>query len=565
MDLITKQNSLDEIRNLSIQKPDLVEEPQGGVGLLSLLVQAGEMLPPWWSKSRDRELRRFILKSDYLKGTIYSMIAKMTTIDFTVEARDKTITRHVEQARERTDNLVNATEFYRGWNVGFGKFLLDLYTQDNGAFFEVIGGGRPDGPIIGWPMGLAHLDSYRCQRTSNPEFPVVYEDTGGKRYKLHYTRVIEFASMPSADVDMNSVGICATSRCVDVAQSLYDIMVYESEKMGSRPPRILLAGSYISTAQINEAFRMANQTMSERGLTRFAQIVAIGRQSGEIKLEKIDLTGVPDGFDKDNSIKLGMAAIALAWGIDYREIWPATVTGATKSDATVQHEKAKGKGPGEIIQMIERLFNQKYLPPHLRMRFDFQDDASDAMQATVRKTRSDAYKQNLDAGAVTVRVVREQMLESGDITQAQFEQLELQDGRLEDGSNVLDLFLFKDDGMSELLKLPVDDPLDVKSNDAEAMVKKIDSQIEVVSAVNININRENIKRQARQAYAALTKLKELYENEIRGEIPVRQENPINGQGVSEGVNQGSGRRTQTTPEGLYRHSENVVGGPQTKV
>ena len=60
--------------------------------------------------------------------------------------------------------------------------------------------------------------------------------------------------------------------------------------------------------------------------------------------------------------------------IDARELWPATASGATKADALLSHMKSRGKGPGQIIRVVEDMFEQKYLPSVLKFEFDYQDD-----------------------------------------------------------------------------------------------------------------------------------------------------------------------------------------------
>ena len=118
------------------------------------------------------------------------MQSKMTAIPCKVVARDPSIREHVIQAEQITRWLLGASEFGEGWPIFFGKFVEDLLTQDNGAFAEIIGPGRPTGPMTGMPVGVAHLDSARCQRTGDQEFPILYHDRSGKIYKLHYTRVM---------------------------------------------------------------------------------------------------------------------------------------------------------------------------------------------------------------------------------------------------------------------------------------------------------------------------------------------------------------------------------------
>ena len=68
---------------------------------------------------------------------------------------------------------------------------------------EIIGPGRPSGPIEGAPITVAHLDAARCQRTGNVEYPIIYHDINEQMYKLHYTRVIDVAQMTSPEAEMS--------------------------------------------------------------------------------------------------------------------------------------------------------------------------------------------------------------------------------------------------------------------------------------------------------------------------------------------------------------------------
>ena len=487
------------------------DEPQvNSLGVLGWLIETGGTIPPWWSIRRDAELRRITLKSDHLMGAVYAMISKIVTIPFEVIPRDKTISRHSAQAEERTHCLLEDSEYLKGWNVLLTKFLLDHYTQDNGGFMQIVGGGAPDGPIIGWPFGLVHMDAARMQRTNSPEYPCIYTDAHGQRYKVHYTRVIEMSSLPSANILMNGVGYCAISRCINVAQNLIDIATYEQEKLGSRPARTMLVGEYISTADIRKAFELAGDSADQARLTRFARTVAVGNPTAATKINRIDLASVPDGFNKDESTELGICAIALAFGVDMREFWPATTTGATKSDAEMQHQKAKGKW-GEILQRLQRVINQKFLPPQLEFRFDYHTEEDNQVHAQVEYNLAQSAEMNLGDGALTTRIVREKWLDSGNLTDAQFEYLELQDGRLADGTDVLALFTSADPDIQALLKLPLANPTRIADNDPAQALTAIDAQLETVVGININTVRDVVKQETRQAVAALTKLRSQYD------------------------------------------------------
>jgi len=189
---------------------------QGG-NIFGYLVKSGELIPPWWSRRRDKELERFTINSDQMKSSIYKVTTKLQSIRPIVEPRDTSIKAHRKQAEHYQSSLIELSDMGGGYNQFLSKYLWDYFTKDNGAFAEVIGDGATDGPIQGPALGLNSLDSTRCQRTSNPEFPVIYTDTDGNKYKLHYTRVIFTASQPSTRAEMYGVGLCWVSRAINIA------------------------------------------------------------------------------------------------------------------------------------------------------------------------------------------------------------------------------------------------------------------------------------------------------------------------------------------------------------
>ena len=507
-------------RDLSIQDRATRDDEVGvgGPSIFYSLVKSGEIMPPWWSKARDKELRDFWKRSGHLSGTLFVISGKIATMNFSVKPRDRSITSQVSMAKEAEYLIQNTPEWGQGWEVFITKWLSDLLASDNGAFAEIIGAGRPDGPRTGKPVSLAHLDSYMCTRTSDPEYPVIYQDVDGKRYKLHYTRVLHASLLPSSDVRMNGVGFCPTSSAIDITQNLIDITRFKQEKMGSRPPRILLVGRKgISAQEILKAFAATELADDSRGLSTYRRMVAIAppKGRGEIDIDMIDLASVPDGFNEEQATTLGMFAIALAFGVDARELWPATVSGATKADAMIQHLKARGRGPGQIMQIVERQINQKFLPPSLEFHFDLQDDEQDMLQAEVRDKRSIRHERDLKSGSSSIRVTREIMLDDGDISEAQFEQMELDDGRLKDGSSVLSLFFATDPDIQSLLSLSVDNPLDFSDNvreRLEGVVAEISkAEVKALEAL-ATAGWSNKKSKARQALAALSELRKRWES-----------------------------------------------------
>lgn len=500
----------------SVQRTGITRS-DSGIPVLLLMGRASELISPWWSRARDVELRNFWKKVDPLAGAIYTLITKMITVPVTILARDLSIRKHVELAEQYTEMLRYGAQFGKGWRTFFSKFLEDYIGQDNGAFAEVIGFGDKEGPISGAAISLAHLDSSRCQRTGNPEFPVIYYDFDSKPHRLHYTRVIFESQMPSSMESMHDVGFCAVSRAINAAQNLLDISVYKQEKLGSRPKRqFILTRGGLDPEDLQSAIAMADTAMNAQGLSRFSKSIALGdRNLPDADMKSVDLSSLPDGFDERESTALGMAIISLALGMDARELFPSVEPGATKADAIIMHMKQRGKGPGQIIDMAESFLDQKFLPPFLKAVFDYQDDAQDRQVAEIHSVRAQSRERNLKNGTTTVRVERENMMETGELSREQFEELELSDGRLPDGVSVRVLFHTADAEINAMLGT---------DENADFTERKI-AIMEIIS----RSNDSRIIRKARRALAAIEDIEDERDEQEREQQKLDQQSAMAGQ------------------------------------
>jgi hypothetical protein len=313
---------------------------------------------------------------------------------------------------------------------------------------------------------------------------------------------------------MHDVGLCSVSKCVNIAQSLLDILVYNQEKLGSRPTRnLMVASGGLDADDIKHAFALANEAMDNAALSRFSKSVVIGDASApEGKLEMHDLASLPDGFSYETSMSLGMAAIALAFGVDARELWPMMGTGATRADALIQHIKAQTKGIGHLLQIAESAIFSKILPTSLEAFFDYTDDAQDRQAAEIKMVRSERHKVDLvDSEVLDTRTVREQMLWDDDITQAQFEALELDEGRLDDGTPVLQVFY--DPEYRSMLRMGIPDPLDMGANTKDLILPILDEkEKDLIKRLGKDKNPKE-RRQLMTALAAVKALRERYDEE----------------------------------------------------
>lgn len=518
---------------------DTSESVEGHDALFSWLVHTGDLVPPWWSRARDQKLAAFWKESNHLSIAVYNTQARIVGIPPRIEPTDTTITEHWAEAEELQRRLFTSAGFGAGWDVEYSKFVESLITQDNGAFMEIIGNGDPLGPIIGTPLSIRHLDSTRCTRTNVPDMPVIYTDGHGHRFGLHWTRVIHMSQMPSANKEMHGVGFCAVSRAINIAQTLSDIIRYKQERLGSRPHNQLVVGKGITGRQIMLALRGAEQDMSNKGFTRYAQTVVIGSENTNIGLELHDLTHM-DPFDEETSINLGMFAIAGAFGMDADELWPVGGKSAGKAEANNKRNRSRGKLPTQITTQVASEFNYKVLPRHLKLVFDFRDDDEDLSKANVKDIRGRNRERDLGTGAINVRGARTRMLEEGDIDRVTFTQMEMADGRLQDGTPIGVLYFSDNEVYKRLLQGFMKEPLNIQGHikttnefgdsvvdtvKLDSIVSDIEVQRQKVLVEMANTRSTGKRVKIDQSYWALDWLEQQYEfaaGRILPEVPMHQ-------------------------------------------
>ncbi len=468
------------------------QDTRGGMGLLFMLGANANTVPPWWSRKRDEYLRNIVTESDHLAGALYNFSIKMRTIPLRIQARNESIKWHTSLAKEYESAIKNISEFGKGFDTFFSKWIDDYHCQDNGAFIEIIAEGRKDQPITSRVLSIAHLDSSKCIRTSDPLFPVIYHDEkSGKHYKLHYSRVSSVSQRPSPIAKMNEVGYCSISNVLNSANSMIDLYRYKQERVGSRPAEaFIITGGGLDPEDIKMAMNLQRAEDDNSSLSRYSRAVIAGSRSvQDPKFDIHHLHQMPEWFSEREASIIAMSVIAMGFGMDARELFPSLESGATKADAIISHIKQRGRGPGHVLSVMEHILNTKVLPSFLIAEFDYQDDTEDRQAAEIRNIRAQARQRDITVGVSSLRVERQKMLDNGEITLPMFEDLELTDGRLPEGVDVQVLFYSVDKDYKEWLG-------DVNENNWE-------EKENIISTVLINSRSEEVITKARRALAAI--------------------------------------------------------------
>jgi hypothetical protein len=383
------------------------------------IATTAEEIPAWGTqrKARDMALRRFMTTEPILASALFSTIAKYTAFGWTLVGPPRTA--GIVQDR------LHQVEKGEGWQIFLSKVLLDLFTQDNGAFIEVV---RSDDSERAPVVSLTHLDANRCVRTGNSREPVTYYDALGKGHLLKWYQVICLAEMPSADELARGMQYCVVTRLLKAAQILRDIAQYKYEKIGGHNTRAIHIVSGVTRREIEATVAQQREIATAQGFTRYIQPTIITTVDPTHKPDKvtIELASLPDGFDEEVAMKWYINQLALAFGGDYQDYAPLPGGNlGSAQQSNVLHLKARGKGPALFMRTIEQKFNfHGIMPQTVRFRFGEQDLVEDREHAEIRLLRAQERAARLASGEINGAVARQMALDAGDLDEAYLHMME---------------------------------------------------------------------------------------------------------------------------------------------
>lgn len=388
-------------------------------------LQADEFIP-WGTniRGRDLQLRTFYGTEPLLSSAVYIGAARMSAIPYEVVNSDPTEPRQKNTIRA-AERLFRTADRGRGWLSYLIKTVVDLYTTDNGAFTEVIReDNRPDSPIV----GIAHLDSWRCERTGDPEKPVLYSDDKGRRHLLDWWNVIPLSEFPSPVETMFDAQACAVTRCLIAAQTIRDIMLYKKEKVSGNFARSLHFIGGVTRDNIDDALAIHAERVLSQNLMRYQQPPMIPTLDPEATLShiQIDLASLPDAFDEDTTMRWYVTVVANAFGVDYQELAPLTGGSlGSGQQSEILHLKSRGKGPALLISLFENMFNDwGILPSTVKFQFTVTDPGADRDRAEARFNRGKDRQLRIASGELDIPAARKLAREDGDLPEHLLEEME---------------------------------------------------------------------------------------------------------------------------------------------
>lgn len=405
-------------RSVQVTGPGPALEVTGDEFVLNLASVADSFFQ-WGSapRSRDRQLREFWPTEPILASALYSVVIRNAAFSWTLEGPERTVA--------AVQDMLQGADFGKGWRNLMTKVGIDLFSQDNGAFIEII---RASNSANAPTVGIAHLDAFRCTRTADPDFPVIYTDRKGIIHRLAWYQVVALSEFPSPVETMFGVQLCAVSRVLRAAQYLRDIGIYQREKVGGDNPNAIYLAGGVSSKAISDAMEQHKARQAERGMVRYIIPLIVGSldPTAAVNVEQIDLKSLPDGFNIKEVMETYINQLALGLGVDYQDLAPLPGRGlGTSAQSMVLHQKSRGRGPAMFMSMMEQAFNfQGILPNNVLFRYDEQDVEADLEQAELEDKVSETLDRYVKNGTLTPGAARQVMLDKGMLSQEVFDVLQ---------------------------------------------------------------------------------------------------------------------------------------------
>ena len=363
--------------------------------------------PPYWSVDRDRVLRYTTIKAQMWAQAVGIACAKQASLSFELEAEASPML--VKRAQQMMLALDGTS-----YTLGVERGVRDYVTTDNGEFWEIV---RVSSAAGSRTLGLMHLDSLRCIRTGDDEIPLVYRDLRGRYHELQQHEVIMMADMPSASAELFGVGLCAASRAYGKIVFMDSIDTYFNEKITGRKANEIHLVNNVSEKTLRTGITSAEAQNTQEGYMVYKNVVVIPVYSeNAVTGYKIEVAGVPDGFDHKTERDIANLEFANALGLDLQDLQPLSGQGlGTGAQSHVQAEKSKSKTLSVRMKQFAHEINQKFLPDVVTFIFAEIDLTDEEKKGNISKVHADTRAVQVQSGEITAVEARALAVEADDL------------------------------------------------------------------------------------------------------------------------------------------------------
>ena len=365
-----------------------------------------DVLPPqppaYGTRERDALLRTLSFRESMWGDAVYKAASRIASFGWTIDDANAS-----ERRIKRLQDLLHESDFGAGWVKFILKVVKDYISTDNGAFVEIIRAGMAQGSRI---VGLRHLDSLRCWRTGDPQYPVIYTDLLGHYHIMRDYQIMHFVDMPSSDPILRGIGQCAASRAYQPVAKLIALERYITEKLVGRKPMALYFVNGVAPQQLETVVQSGIEEALSQGFVTYMGAIVMSTMRPEApQVASIELSGLPDRVDAVSERRDAYLKIAHAIGIFIGELQPLEGQYGTGTQSVILTESAQGQGLASFVAQWDQLISRDVCPKTTTFAFTNEDDLRD------QRTRADIS----DLRAKT----RAQMVQTGEMTPEQAAQM----------------------------------------------------------------------------------------------------------------------------------------------
>lgn len=373
-----------DVLRYSVTRDDYQKTPQSGVyhWIFPALGSAGVDLPAFWSFSRDYVLSSLIYRESMWAAAVSIAISKIVSRGFEVDS-------DVPLRAKRAQDLFLNFDSGKGYVSGLQKHLMNYLHCGNGGHVEIVRATRALGSRI---IGLVPLDSFRCRRTGDPDFPIIYRDRMGAEHVMRQWDVFSITDMPDASDTWYGVGHCAAERAYKAIIKLEAIETYIFDKVtGQRALAFHIVGG-VTSQNLEDAKKTAMADAQAKGATNYLGAVMVAMMGDTpATLQTIPLAELPDGFDRKQEWDISLTTYARSLGIAVQDLQPLSGQGLGTGTQTVMlDEAAKGEGLAGWSQQWEHAVNMYTLDDRTTYAINTDDMRDKEREAKVRIDESTA-------------------------------------------------------------------------------------------------------------------------------------------------------------------------------
>jgi hypothetical protein len=295
------------------------------------------------------------------------------------------------------------------YRSGINKLVQDFLLTRNGCFMEV---ARESKSPASRPRALYHLDSFRCRRTGNLAYPVVYWDLAGNWHALRASDVIFFADMPSSRINLYGIGRPAAERAFKTIVKLAAVETYFREKItGARALKLVFI-SGVTKKKLQDVKEASDAEQERRGWVVYKGAVVVPTETDQaISIAEVDLAGVPDGFDVETERKDAYLRYANAIGVPVQDVQPLSGQGlGTGTQTIILDEAAEGRGLTYFVKTLEDRINWLLMPKTTTFIIKSNDLRDRKAEADLKQARTATLIQAMGTAEAPGFISREQAL-----------------------------------------------------------------------------------------------------------------------------------------------------------